>query len=486
MGAYKDGAGVYKAPITPGVRKAARAKLQTITEPAREVPVLDRADVLVVGGGPSGTAAAIAAARLGARVILVERYNHLGGLSTGGLVIWIDRMTDWGGQLVMQGIGGELLDRLPADAILGPAEPLWGKTDPASVQQWKPRLAAFNDTVTWSPMIDPEQLKAVSLSAVREAGAILLFHAWASAPIVEGGRVTGIIFESKQGRFAILSTVTIDSTGDGDIFAAAGEQAAENVEETSIHHCMNTAWLWGGVDIKEWLNFRQSDGFAAFSEAGHAAIASFDTPDATWRDDVAVFMGPRFAGYNALDVQDLTEVELRSRDKMMELLAFYRRHAPGFARAWILLSAPQIGIRHSRRLVGQKRMTRDNWVAGVVHGDEIGVSPSLAPKWASVSVPYGSLLPRTVDGLLVPGRHLSSDPSAHTFMREIPQCWVTGHAAGVGAALAVQGRIAPRAVDIRQLQQELRKQGAYLRTSSAAPPSDVEGVRSAHASVSST
>lgn len=486
MGTYKDGAGVYKAPITPGVRKAARAKMQTIVEPARETPVLDRADVLVVGGGPSGTAAAIGAARLGARVILVERYNHLGGLSTGGLVIWIDRMTDWDGRLVIQGIGSELLDRLPADAIFGPSEAAWGKTDPASVQQWKPRLAAFNDTVTWSPMIDPEQLKVVSLSAAREAGATLLFHAWASAPIVEDGCVTGVIFESKQGRFAILAAVTIDCTGDGDIFAAAGEKAVEDVEETSIHHCMNTAWLWGGVDVQEWLRFRQTDGFGAFAKAGHAAIASFDTPDATWRNDVAVFMGPRFAGYSALDVQDLTEVELRSRDKMMELLAFYRSHAPGFANAWVLLSAPQIGIRHSRRLIGQKRMCRDDWVAGVVHVDEIGISPSLAPKWASVSVPYGSLLPGTVDGLLVAGRHLSSDPSAHTFMREIPQCWMTGHAAGVAAALAAQGGIAPRVVDIDQLQQVLRNQGAHVRTSSDSRPRGAEDAGSMHVPVSST
>ena len=468
MATRRDDSEIYTSPITAGRRRGERAVATgRIHEPARETPVLERVDVLVVGGGPSGTAAAIAAARLGARVLLVERYNHLGGLATGGLVIWIDRMTDWSGRRVISGIGQELIERLPEDAIHGPAAPIWGSNDPDQVRHWKLRMAAFHDTVTWSPMTDPEQLTTVSLATVRAAGAELMFHAWAAAPIVEDGRVAGAIFESKQGRFAVLAGVTVDATGDGDLFAQAGERAADDVEEASYHHCMNTAFLWGGVDMRAWFAFRQSSGFEAFSAAGRAAIASFDLPDASWRNDVALFMGPRFAGYSALDVRDLTEVELRSRDKMRELLAFYRRHAPGFANAWALLTAPQIGVRHSRRLIGLKSMSRDDWVAGVVHGDEIGVSPSLAPKWADVSVPYGCLVPRAVDGLLVSGRHLSCDAPSHTFMREIPQCWVTGQAAGAAAALAIEAGVQLRAVDVGRLQQVLLKQGAHLRAAEA-------------------
>ncbi len=285
-------------------------------------------------------------------------------------------------------------------------------------------------------MIDPEQLKAVSLAAVREAGVELLFHVWASSAVMEDGRLRGVVFESKGGRFAITARVVVDTTGDGDVFNSAGEAAANDVEASSIQQCINTSWLWAGVDCGRWLSFRRSAEYEAFAERGRKEMGLFEWPIASWRNDIAVFMGPRWAGYNGLDAHDLTEVELRSRDKMMELLAFYRAHAPGFNDAWIMLTASQVGVRLTRRLLGAQSLLREDWSVGRVHDTEVGVSPSLAPKWDSVSVPYGSLLPRATRGLIVAGRHLSCDASSQTFMREIPQCWMTGHAAGAAAALA--------------------------------------------------
>ena len=123
----------------------------TIIERARPVPVFRDCDVLIAGGGPAGTAAAIAAARAGADTVLVERHNHLGGLSTGGLVIWIDRMTDWSGQRVIEGIAAELIDRLPAGAVAGPPRADWGSADAATAAYWKERTAAFHGIVAWSP-----------------------------------------------------------------------------------------------------------------------------------------------------------------------------------------------------------------------------------------------------------------------------------------------------------------------------------------------
>src|SRR5215510_6725478 len=194
----------------------------THREQAREVPVHLETDVLVVGGGPSGCAAATAAARLGADVTLVERYGHLGGLATGGLVFWIDRMTDWDGRQVITGYASEVMERLPADAVYGPAPELWGSKDPSLVAFWKPRLKAFRETVTWSPTVDPEWLKLVSLDLLEEAGARMLLHAWAVQAIVEDGSVRGIVFESKQGRRAVLARVVVDATGDLDVCALAG------------------------------------------------------------------------------------------------------------------------------------------------------------------------------------------------------------------------------------------------------------------------
>ncbi len=461
MGTYVSD--VWGEEFTPEQRARTRQVLGTVTEPAREVPVLHDVDVLVVGGGPAGTTAAISAARLGARTMLVERYNHLGGLSTGGLVIWIDRMTDWDGKLVIRGLGQELLDRLPSDAKSGPDPKHWGSREAEAVARWKPRFSAHHDTVTWAPMIDPEQLKAVSLTAVREAGANLLFHCWASQAVMEDGHLQGVVFESKGGRFAIKARVVVDTTGDGDIFASAGEASSGDVEASSIQQCINTAWLWGGVDCEQWLRFRQSPEYDAFAAQARTEIGLFEWPIPSWRNDIAVFMGPRWAGYNGLDAHDLTAVELRSRDKMAELLAYYRRHAPGFANAWTMLTASQVGVRLTRRLQGLGSLTRNDWSAGRVHSDEIGISPSLAPKWDSVSVPYGSLLPRTVPGLLVAGRHLSCDASSQTFMREIPQCWLTGHAAGAAAALAADKGVAPRDVPVPDLQKALAAQGAMVR-----------------------
>ena len=454
--------------FTAAKRARRPASDQAVHEPARDIPVHASCDVLVVGGGPAGTAAALAAARLGADVILLERYNHLGGLSTGGLVIWIDRMSDWNGQHVIRGIAEELLDRLPPGALAGPPRAEWGSRDAATAAYWGLRTAAFHGVVTHAPTLDPEWLKAVSLELVLAAGVHPLFHAWGAAPLLEGGAggstVIGCAFETKQGRRAILARVTVDATGDGDLFAAAGAQFDADVDARDIHGCMNTAWLFGGVDMPAFLRFRaeQPEGFAAFMARGRAAMRFFDRAFVSWRDDVAVFMGPRLAGYSAVDVEDLSEVEIRSHQLMIEHLAFYRAHAPGFANAFLMLSAPQLGVRHARRLRGMDSVLRAHW-DGRVRPDEIGVSPALSPKFANVSVPYGALVPASLDGLLAPGRHLACDASSHSFLREIPQCWLTGQAAGAAAALAVARGVSPRHVPIGELQGALRKQGAFLQ-----------------------
>ncbi len=434
-------------------------------EPGRQIPVYHRCDVLVVGGGPSGTAAAAAAARAGADVTLLERYNHLGGLSTGGLVIWIDRMSDWQGQLVIRGFADEIFQRLPADAVAGPDRDDWGSTDPAKAAHWAQRTAAYHGVVTWSPTIDPERLKLLSQEIVLERGVKLVYHSWAAQPIVEEGAVRGVAFESKEGRMAIRAKVVVDATGDGDLFSRAGAAYANDIEAADVHHCMNTAWLFGGVDMRQWIDFRANrpEEFAAFMDRGRAECGLFERPFVSWRDDIALFMGPRQTGYSALDVDDLTAVEVRSHRAMQQHLDFFRAHAPGFTDAYMMLSAPQIGVRHARRLQGVDAVLRSRWPDGVPLPDEVGVTPAVSPKFPNISIPYGALVPVALDGLLACGRHISCDRNSHGFMREIPQCWITGQAAGVAAALAVGQGVEPRAVDVRALQAELLRQGVYLR-----------------------
>ncbi len=451
-------------------RRAGRSDLGAVQEPVRDIPVYRHCDVLVVGGGPSGTAAAVAAARTGADVILLERYNHLGGLSTGGLVIWIDRMTDWSGQHVIRGFAEELMDRLPADAVAGPSPAEWGSRDPARAAHWSHRTAAYHGIVTWSPTVDPERLKLASQELVLEEKVRLVFHSWAAMPLLEGGRVRGAIFESKAGRQAVRAKVVVDATGDGDMFARAGAAYESDIETADIHHCMNTAWLLGGVDMERWLEFKagQPEQFTQFMARGREQLRAFERPFVSWRNDIALFMGPRQSGFSALDVDDQTEVEVRSHRLMAQHLDYYRSNAPGFENAFLFLSAPQLGVRHARRLTGVSKMLRAHWPTGQVLDDEIGVTPSVSPKFPNISIPYGSLVPLVLDGLLACGRHVACDPNTHGFMREIPQCWITGQAAGVGAAMAANRGVEPRAVNLDELQSTLLGQGAYLRPRAAA------------------
>ncbi|MDW8399026.1 MAG: FAD-dependent oxidoreductase [Acetobacteraceae bacterium] len=455
----------FRSEVLAGARRPSRPSSgRVVREAERETLVHAECDVLVVGGGPAGTAAAVAAARLGARVVLLERHNHLGGLSTGGLVIWIDRMTDWEGRLVIRGFAEEILSRLPPEAIAGPPREAWGSRDAATAAWWAQRTAAFHGIVCHAPTVCPEWLKAASLALVSEAGVDLILHALGTEPVLDGGRVSGAIFESKEGRRAVLARVTVDCTGDGDLFARAGARHHTDIDERDIHHCMNTCWLFGGVDMPRHLAWRaeRPEEFSEFLRLGRERFGLLDKAFVSWRDDVALFMGPRLAGYSALKVDDLTEAELRSRRLMLDHLAFYRENAPGFEGAYLLLSAPQLGVRHARRLAGVAAVTRAGW-DGRARADEVGVSPSLSPRFPNVSIPYGALVPEALDGLLAAGRHISCDPNSHSFLREIPQCWLTGQAAGAAAALAAAAGVEPRAVEIGALQAALRAQGAWLQ-----------------------
>jgi hypothetical protein len=434
-----------------------------VEEPARSTPVYGTCDVLVVGGGPAGTAAAGAAGRLGADVVLLERYNHLGGLSTGGLVSWIDRMTDWDGELIVAGVGAELIDRCGPDATIGPSPELWGSTDPVQAAYWRVRTAALRDTVHWSPTVDPEVLKLVTNDIVRESNVHTILHSWVVATIVGDTRVEGVICESKQGRFALMAPVVIDCTGDGDVFALAGAAFDDDFDGESAHARLTTSFRFGNVDMRRYLDFwmlRKDEFTAVMKLASEAGIKLLAHP--TPYDSVALFLTPKMAGYSALDVADLTAVEFVSRDMARDGLRFFREHVPGFERAWILDTASQVGTRHARRLVGVERITIEHWMADGGYVDSIGLCPGMTPSFPTLEIPYRSLVPAELDGLLAAGRNLSADTRSHAALREIPECWAMGEAAGVAAVQALSDQVELRDVSVEAVQAQLLRQGAVV------------------------
>ena len=444
----------------------------TIREDAQDIQVYHKCDVVVIGGGPAGCAAAWAAAKAGADVTLVERYNHLGGLSTGGLVMWIDRMTDWDGNHIIQGFAKHFIDRMPPEGVAGPPQDLWGSTAEDKVKYWGLRTSASRGVVTWAPTLDPEHMKLVAQEMLLEAGVRLVFHAWAARPVVEDGVAKGVIFESKMGRHAVMAKVVVDTTGDGDMFARAGAEFETDIQSDDPHHSMNTAFALGHVDMDKWFEFRASNSeqYTEFLKRGREYCGFFQPPYASWSKDIALFLGPRQSGLSALDVDDMTEVEIRSHRLMQTHWEFFRANAPGFENSFMMQSANQLGVRHTRRMAGVAQIKRSDWSDGPGRADEVGLSPSVSQKYPLVPVPYGSLVPRRLDGMLAAGRHMSCDANSHGFMREIPQCWLTGQAAGVGAAVAANRGIQPRAADVAEIRAILREQGALLSDDAALRP----------------
>jgi FAD dependent oxidoreductase len=436
---------------------------ETVEEPQRQIPVYGHCDVLVVGGGPAGFCAAVAAAREGADVVLMERFGYLGGLATGGLVFWIDRMTDWQGNLVVAGLGAELMERCGPEATLGPPKQLWGSKDPVAAAYWGQRTSALRGVVQWSPTIDPEAMKLVSNDMVRESGVTTLLHSWAVAAIREGDDVKGVIFESKEGRKALLAPVVIDCTGDGDIFALAGAAFENDFDDEGAHARINTSFRFGNVDMRRYLDFRMTQADEHSRLMRMAVDSGINMrAHATPYDSVALFMSPKMSGYSALSIADLTAVEFRSRDIMREGLHWFRNHVPGFERAWIMDSAPQIGTRHARRLAGAERVTLDAWRNDGASDTSIGLCPGMTPAFPTLEIPYGSLVPTRLEGMLAAGRNLSADPRSHAALREIPECWVMGHAAGIAASLALSRGVRLRNVPVEDLQSKLEKQGAVV------------------------
>ena len=443
---------------------------KTIREAAREIKVCYEADVVVVGGGPGGHSAAIAAARNGARTVLLERYGHLGGMATGGIVIQIPHMSDGGKEPVIAGLCLEWLKRL--DVIGGTLRPGMedlGSRDEKLVSWWRRFMGnVLNGRIEHTAWVDPELLKCVLNDMVEDAGVKLFLHSWGTQAIVDNGKVQGVIFESKSGRQAVLGEVIIDGTGDGDLLPSAGAEFDKTISPSSRSSMLALVFRLGNCDYQAYCDFRESEPekhqelMKELAEVAGTRLLPLPSP----RNDV-MWVNNWIPNLDCTNVEDLTKLEVEMRKIMRRGHDFIRKNIPTFENSFILDTASQTGTRGSRRLVGEHILTRENLQSSKKFKDTIAVFPRLGPPGQTgqvkhVYIPYRALVPAKIDGLLVAGRSFSSDEAANNMANLIPHCIAMGQAAGTAAALAIKQGASPRKVDYRILQETLKNQRVPL------------------------
>jgi len=439
-----------------------------ITEPKRETRVYCETDVLVVGGGPAGVGAAIAAARNGAKTLLIERYGHLGGLATGGLVLCIMPMSDGTKEQQIAGLCQEIIDRL--DTVGGAVHPKkedLGSTNQNLINYWRHYpFTVIQGNIRMSVQTDPEMLKCILNDMIEEAGVVLLLHAYGCRSIVDCGVVKGIVFESKSGRQTIKAKVVVDCTGDGDIFASAGAEYDDEINPELRSSKLALVFRIGNIDVKKYLefkDFRSERYFELMKEL--EALGGFTMALRTWRDDVLWFNN--FIGdLDGLNIEDLTRVEINARKSMLITYNFFKNNIPGFESCYLMDSASQIGVRSSRRLIGEYILTRNDINSGILFHDTIAVCPAFQQGKSlenlHMHIPYRSLIPREIENLLVAGRCFSSDQVANDILSPIQFCIAMGQAAGTAAALSVENNVVPRKIDYHLLKNRLITQNVFL------------------------
>ena len=416
--------------------------MDQVTEEKRTIPVYGEVEVVVCGGGVAGVAAATCAARCGASVLLLERYGYLGGLATGGLVITVPPLDN--------GISTEVRRRLQEARTYQECANLGD--DPA---------------VEGLIAVDPEILKYELLTLLLDSGAGLLLHTAVVGSLCDGDRVTGVIVENKAGRSAIRAGLVIDTTGDGDLAAAAG--AAFEVDEKPLPVTLMSTVVGGDTEralaqLGSWGRLR-----TLVEDAVAAGELSFDlevhsrewapgvfAAELCYPGQINLWSGSLF-GVNGIDPDDLTRAEIVTRQHTMRLVTFLRERLDGFERARIECTATQAGVRGTRRITGLASPTLKDVLA--TRFPDTVAKPYSARK---MRIPYRSLVPREVDGLLFAGRCLSAEADAMVQLRLIPVCFATGQAAGTAAALAVRDGVSPRDLDVAEIQRSLLGQDMEL------------------------
>jgi hypothetical protein len=421
-----------------------------------KAPVISHSDILVVGGGPAGVAAAVTAARTGAKVTLLERYSALGGLAAGGMVLVLDDMIN-GQEITVTGIVSEYVERLETLglAVVAPEDDRHASTE--TWNKWG-RYGLFDfhshsnpKPICYAAAFDPDGWKRVSNDLVREAGVTLRLHSWFSRPIVDNGVIKGVICETKSGPQAFTADIVIDTTGDIDVASRAGASYVQDNYLTTL------VFRLGGVDTVAAEKFEQENPKEArainrkikrmLGGAWELWWLKTPIPGMVWCN------APHLTGYNGVDPEDMTRAEFDARDRISESVDYVKANLPGFENCYIVDVAQQMGVRQTRLLEGEYVMTKDDVTSRRHFADSVA-------RGRDYYYPYRSLLPKEVDQLLVAGRHYSATPDAQKMSREIPPCMAMGQAVGAAAAIALDQNILVREVDARDIQRQMHLNGA--------------------------
>ena len=455
--------------------------MKTVFEPSRETRVCREADVIVVGGGPGGVSAAISAARAGASTVLIERYGHLGGMATGGLVNIIPNLSDIYGKQHIAGLCQEIIDRMQSrDAIHSTKNEEWGIGNATLLGRYfnsglnrfyvRRNSVTDKEVVLYTVLVDPEVLKDELNRMVEEAGVKLYLHSWGTQAIMDGDQIRGVIFESKSGRQALLGKVVIDSTGDGDIFMSAGAEFVSKIDpKLRCSHLAFCFWIANVDNMKE-------DEFKRTKPEKYTELKNELVKQGGFANhfrgllkgqEGVIWFHPHIECTSQTDVEEMTRVDVTSRRRALITWEFLKKYVPGYENSFIMLTAPQLGTTGGKRIVGEYMLTEKDMNSDKPFSDTIAVFAAndrgeLSLKHPRMFIPYRSLVPQRIEGLLVACRGFSSDDVVNDHFNLIPHCICFGQAAGTAAAMAVSAGINPRKVNTRALQKSLIKQGAIL------------------------
>ncbi len=421
-----------------------------------------RYDVVVVGSGSAGASAAISAARAGARALLIDRLAFLGGTSTAVLDTFYAFYTPGENpRRVVGGLGWEVVQRLVD----------------AGVCFERPNTYGSGTGVTY----DQETLKLVWERLAEDAEVGVLLHTWMTGVRSEDGRVSGVRIWNKGGERWIDASVVVDASGDADVSAMAGAEY-ENAAAQGRVQSLSTLFRLANVDVERAAQTAKPDLWALMREAAASGDYHLPRHEGSWHrtpfDGVVMVHMTRIPNVDATDPVALTRAEIEGRRQVREYHRFLRDRVPGFERSIVVGTSPSIGVRESRRVIGDYQLTREDVLAARRFDDEIALcgapiedhGPGGDTEWQYVpggavyGIPYRTLLPRGVEGLLVAGRCFSATHDAHASARSMATCMAMGQAAGTAAAMAVESGCLPRTLPPDDLRARLAAAGAILDT----------------------